>query len=199
MSASLIDNDSIQEDETSAESGPPPTEQTQEADDKAPRQSADNTDLGAKTVSSPPPPSAYVDIIDSSRPQAAYHRKKGGGGEVGESSSSNDGVINIEVSRQVFTEDQFQKGFEYNRFGHAVSVSHGEPLPDDGSGSLRDQLKRKLTPKKIGSGLLSLIPILTWLPKYKFKENLIGDIIGGITVGISRIPIGKTQQKRVPK
>uniref|UniRef100_A0A0N4ZNV7 STAS domain-containing protein n=1 Tax=Parastrongyloides trichosuri TaxID=131310 RepID=A0A0N4ZNV7_PARTI len=37
----------------------------------------------------------------------------------------------------------------------------------------------------------SFIPILDWLPKYNIKENLHGDIISGLTVGIMHVPQGK--------
>uniref|UniRef100_A0A1I7UXI1 Sulfate_transp domain-containing protein n=1 Tax=Caenorhabditis tropicalis TaxID=1561998 RepID=A0A1I7UXI1_9PELO len=34
------------------------------------------------------------------------------------------------------------------------------------------------------------IPILEWLPNYKWKEHLHGDIIAGLTVGIMHVPQG---------
>ncbi|TKR93924.1 hypothetical protein L596_008290 [Steinernema carpocapsae] len=40
------------------------------------------------------------------------------------------------------------------------------------------------------SALLSFFPIVDWLPKYKFRENLMYDIIGGFTVGIMHVPQG---------
>lgn len=38
--------------------------------------------------------------------------------------------------------------------------------------------------------LFRKIPILDWLPKYKVRENLLSDIIAGITVGIVHLPQG---------
>uniref|UniRef100_A0A7I4Z7K5 STAS domain-containing protein n=1 Tax=Haemonchus contortus TaxID=6289 RepID=A0A7I4Z7K5_HAECO len=38
--------------------------------------------------------------------------------------------------------------------------------------------------------LLGFVPILNWLPQYNVKENLIRDIIGGLTVGIMHVPQG---------
>jgi len=35
---------------------------------------------------------------------------------------------------------------------------------------------------------LSLFPIIKWIPKYRIKTDLPGDIIGGITTAIIRIP-----------
>lgn len=38
--------------------------------------------------------------------------------------------------------------------------------------------------------LLGFMPILEWLPKYKFKRDLMSDIIGGLTTGIMHVPQG---------
>ncbi|KIH47078.1 hypothetical protein ANCDUO_22866, partial [Ancylostoma duodenale] len=38
--------------------------------------------------------------------------------------------------------------------------------------------------------VLDFLPILKWLPRYNIKQNLINDIIGGLTVGIMHIPQG---------
>lgn len=35
------------------------------------------------------------------------------------------------------------------------------------------------------------IPVLEWLPKYSIRNNLMGDIIAGITVAVMHIPQGK--------
>ncbi|CAK5077373.1 unnamed protein product [Meloidogyne enterolobii] len=35
---------------------------------------------------------------------------------------------------------------------------------------------------------LSFLPIFGWLPSYNFKENLAGDFIAGITVGVVHVP-----------
>ncbi|CAJ0933667.1 unnamed protein product, partial [Mesorhabditis belari] len=40
------------------------------------------------------------------------------------------------------------------------------------------------------SALYGWMPILKWLPKYNVKENLINDVIGGLTVGIMHVPQG---------
>lgn len=41
--------------------------------------------------------------------------------------------------------------------------------------------------------LRSMIPILSWLPRYNVKQDLISDLISGFTVGIMHIPQGTFQ------
>ncbi|XP_078597079.1 prestin-like isoform X1 [Branchiostoma floridae x Branchiostoma japonicum] len=38
--------------------------------------------------------------------------------------------------------------------------------------------------------LFSTLPILSWLPKYEVRENIVSDLIAGVTVGIMHIPQG---------
>ncbi|XP_056425866.1 sulfate transporter-like [Hyla sarda] len=46
----------------------------------------------------------------------------------------------------------------------------------------------KSSPGKCGNFLFELFPVLTWLPRYKVKEYLLGDIVSGLIVGIVTIP-----------
>ncbi|XP_066447414.1 sulfate transporter-like [Eleutherodactylus coqui] len=48
----------------------------------------------------------------------------------------------------------------------------------------------KSSPGKLGRFLFDLFPVLTWLPNYKVKEYLLGDIVSGVIVGIVTIPQG---------
>lgn len=46
---------------------------------------------------------------------------------------------------------------------------------------------RKVKPMKI---LKNTIPLIGWLSAYKWKADLLGDIIAGITVAVMHIPQG---------
>ncbi len=66
-------------------------------------------------------------------------------------------------------------------------------------GSRTQQLKKELikcsAPFSSRGALLNTIigflPILTWLPRYRWRTDLINDVIGGLTVGIMHVPQGK--------
>ncbi|NXP66974.1 S26A2 protein, partial [Chloropsis cyanopogon] len=44
------------------------------------------------------------------------------------------------------------------------------------------------TPAKIKDCILGFVPILQWLPKYKLREYLLGDIMSGVIVGVLLVP-----------
>ncbi|KFQ43627.1 Prestin, partial [Nestor notabilis] len=44
--------------------------------------------------------------------------------------------------------------------------------------------------KKAKSHLYSFLPILQWLPHYRVREHLLGDIISGISTGVMQLPQG---------
>ncbi|XP_068554757.1 sulfate transporter isoform X3 [Anas acuta] len=44
------------------------------------------------------------------------------------------------------------------------------------------------TPAKVKNCVFSLFPILQWLPKYKLKECLLGDLMSGVIVGVLLVP-----------
>ncbi|KAM4675991.1 sulfate transporter-like [Discoglossus pictus] len=46
----------------------------------------------------------------------------------------------------------------------------------------------KCSPSKVINIIFSLFPVLKWLPHYKIKEYLLGDIVSGIIVGVVTIP-----------
>ena len=47
------------------------------------------------------------------------------------------------------------------------------------------------TPSRCRKFIFGFLPILTWLPNYSVKQYLPGDIIGGVTTAIVRIPQSK--------
>uniref|UniRef100_F1KXQ4 Sulfate permease family protein 3 n=1 Tax=Ascaris suum TaxID=6253 RepID=F1KXQ4_ASCSU len=53
-----------------------------------------------------------------------------------------------------------------------------------------DQVKAIIKPSNALRSFLSFFPILQWLPKYQWRKDLSGDIIGGLTVGIMHVPQG---------
>lgn len=44
--------------------------------------------------------------------------------------------------------------------------------------------------KQLQNFIFSVVPILQWLPKYKFREHLIGDVAAGLAVGVVHLPQG---------
>ncbi|NWY74342.1 S26A2 protein, partial [Erithacus rubecula] len=44
------------------------------------------------------------------------------------------------------------------------------------------------TPAKIKDCILGFFPILQWLPKYKLREDLLGDVMSGVIVGVLLVP-----------
>ncbi|XP_074866181.1 sulfate transporter-like [Carettochelys insculpta] len=44
------------------------------------------------------------------------------------------------------------------------------------------------TPAKVKDQIFNFLPVLQWLPKYKLREYLLGDIMSGVIVGILLVP-----------
>ncbi|XP_005895308.1 prestin isoform X3 [Bos mutus] len=63
---------------------------------------------------------------------------------------------------------------------------------DKVSDSIGDKLKQAFTctPKKIRNIIYMLLPITKWLPAYKFKEYVLGDLVSGISTGVLQLPQG---------
>ncbi|NXO63026.1 S26A2 protein, partial [Phainopepla nitens] len=55
---------------------------------------------------------------------------------------------------------------------------------------LLEQAKKtcSCTPAKIKDHVLGFFPILQWLPKYKLREYLLGDVMSGVIVGVLLVP-----------
>nr|AGV55623.1 sulfate transporter Ci-Slc26a alpha [Ciona intestinalis] len=62
--------------------------------------------------------------------------------------------------------------------------------------TVRERIKREVTSSfecsgdKAKNAVQSVLPVTRWIPKYKIKNQLLGDIAGGITVGIVHLPQG---------
>ncbi|XP_023604161.1 prestin isoform X2 [Myotis yumanensis] len=63
-----------------------------------------------------------------------------------------------------------------------------DKIPD----SIGDKLKQAFTctPKKIRNIIYMFLPITKWLPAYKFKEYVLGDLVSGISTGVLQLPQG---------
>ncbi|XP_053159546.1 sulfate transporter-like [Hemicordylus capensis] len=66
--------------------------------------------------------------------------------------------------------------------------------PIEKSTDLKAEVMKKVeetcscTPARAKDLLLSFLPVLKWLPKYKLKENVLGDLMSGLIVSILLVP-----------
>ena len=82
------------------------------------------------------------------------------------------------VSRPVYNKSNF-----VGRYNH-------EPNEDKSCREKVQSLKPEISGEKILNALLSFVPLLSWLPKYKLRTNLLSDTAAGLTVGVMNIPQG---------
>ncbi|XP_072927250.1 solute carrier family 26 member 10 isoform X2 [Hemitrygon akajei] len=86
----------------------------------------------------------------------------------------------VAIYRSIYTEDQFARQFNGPKDEENVTESFQQTERRSCAcpGNAGKQFWRRR------------LPFLTWLPRYKIKQWLIGDIIAGLTVGIIHIPQG---------
>ncbi|XP_067302116.1 solute carrier family 26 member 10 [Pseudorasbora parva] len=85
----------------------------------------------------------------------------------------------VAVYRNIYTEDRFRQ-------------TYGTEAQSRGRERLRDRLAQRCSCSQVECVhlLKKRLPVFSWLPKYKLKKWLLGDIIAGLTVGIVHIPQG---------
>ncbi|KAJ8369912.1 hypothetical protein SKAU_G00099400 [Synaphobranchus kaupii] len=85
----------------------------------------------------------------------------------------------VAVYRNIYTEDRFKQAY-----GTGDKADEGERL--------RDKLFRRCRCSQPAflHLLKERVPIFNWLPKYRFKKWIFGDMVAGLTVGILHIPQG---------
>lgn len=87
----------------------------------------------------------------------------------------------ITLSRRVYNEHEFNKSYVPKQSSRKRRST---------AQRLKKHLCENITNLTCKGILFSWLPILTWLPKYSFKDNAVSDLAGGLTVAVLHIPQG---------
>ena len=101
--------------------------------------------------------------------------------QVSQTESQNEETENFNaysVSRPVYNKSRF-----FGRYTH-------EPNEDKSFKEIVRSLKPEISKERVFNALLSFVPLLSWLPRYKLRTYLLSDIAAGLTVGVMNIPQG---------
>ena len=90
------------------------------------------------------------------------------------------------VSRPVYSQETFDAAESARGANARESRTTRQRLTDQLAKSCRCDRKKTL------NLFLDQVPVLRWLPKYDFKQNLLGDLMAGFTISVLHLPQVKT-------
>lgn len=88
---------------------------------------------------------------------------------------------------------------ERRRVDYSVhrDVMHEEAVDDvfnpiHNTTTVRERVQKSVSCSgpRVKKCIVGSVPVVSWLPRYSFRENILGDIISGISVGIMQLPQG---------
>ncbi|EQB78131.1 solute carrier family 26 member 9 [Camelus ferus] len=102
-----------------------------------------------------------------------------------------EGSVNLEL---VNAPDMSQPRPRYvvDRAAYSLTLFDDEFEKKDRTYPLGEKLRNafRCSPAKIKTTLFGLFPVLSWLPKYKIKDYLVPDLLGGLSGGSIQVPQG---------
>lgn len=76
--------------------------------------------------------------------------------------------------------------------GTGCALRLSEPKDGSASVSLQPAFFHRCSSTKFKAIVLGLLPVLSWLPKYKIKDYIIPDMLGGLSGGCIQVPQGES-------
>lgn len=87
--------------------------------------------------------------------------------------------LQVSVNRPAIHQTGFDDNYEYQ-----------QQSPTSCWQDFKDTLSYECSKERLWRGCKARLPCVQWMKNYSIKENLVGDIVSGITVGIMQIPLG---------